>query len=200
MGHVHPSWLPSDFSLCTYLTSDPTRAKTLLPASYPVRVLPSKPSFLTTVGCDESFTRSEALAKHMRLQHNVEAGGPGGGGNRKRNRDREELSHPIASTVSDPTGFSISKVEPNTPSELQDLGARIAEQDATYANEVAALRRLVEMVEAREAKSKAIVENVEQEWVSMSVRIAVNLLCANRSSESDYAWKSHGTRAPAPPS
>jgi len=51
----------------------------------------------------------------MRLQHNVEAGAPGRGGNRKRKRDREEPSRPTAS--SDPA-FNIFKVEPNTPSEL----------------------------------------------------------------------------------
>jgi hypothetical protein len=55
----------------------------------------------------------------MRLQHNVEAGAPGRGGNRKRKRDREEPSRPTASSaVTDPAGFSIFKVEPNTPSEL----------------------------------------------------------------------------------
>lgn len=53
---------------------------------------------------------------------------------------------------------------------VQDLSARIAEQDATYASEVAGLRRLIEMVEAREAQSKAIVENVEQEWAAVNDR------------------------------
>ncbi|KAI9435095.1 hypothetical protein H4582DRAFT_2080017 [Lactarius indigo] len=42
--------------------------------------------------------------------------------------------------------------------------------DATYASEVAGLRRLIEMVEAREAQSKAIVENVEQEWEAVNER------------------------------
>lgn len=51
---------------------------------------------------------------------------------------------------------------------VQDLSGRIAEQDATYASEVAGLRRLIEMVEAREAQSKAIVENVEQEWATVN--------------------------------
>jgi nucleoprotein TPR len=51
---------------------------------------------------------------------------------------------------------------------VQDLSGRIAEQDATYTSEVAGLRRLIEMVEAREAQSKAIVENVEQEWATVS--------------------------------
>ncbi|KAF5383402.1 hypothetical protein D9757_006180 [Collybiopsis confluens] len=36
--------------------------------------------------CDKSFTRSDALAKHMRLQHNIEPPAPGRGGARKRKR------------------------------------------------------------------------------------------------------------------
>jgi hypothetical protein len=57
----------------------------------------------------------------MRLQHNVEAGAPGRGGNRKRKRgDREEPPRPTAaSAASDPAGFSMFKVEPSTPSELR---------------------------------------------------------------------------------
>lgn len=55
----------------------------------------------------------------MRLQHNVEAGAPGRGGNRKRKRDREEPARPAVSTASDPAGFSIFKVEPHTPSEMR---------------------------------------------------------------------------------
>ena len=54
---------------------------------------------------------------------------------------------------------------------MQDLSGRIAEQDATYTSEVAGLRRLIEMVEAREAQSKAIVENVEQEWATVNERV-----------------------------
>jgi hypothetical protein len=73
---------------------------------------------LFLIECDKSFTRSDALAKHMRLQHNVEASAPGRGGNRKRKRDREEPSRPTVSTASDPAGFSIFKVEPHTPSEM----------------------------------------------------------------------------------
>ena len=53
---------------------------------------------------------------------------------------------------------------------MQDLSTRIAEQDATYTSEVAGLRRLIEMIEAREAQSKAIVENVEQEWATVNER------------------------------
>ena len=127
MGHVHPSWPPSDFSLRTYLSpSIPHGRKALYLRATRCALFPSvtsKPSFLSPRGtlpveCDKSFTRSDALAKHMRLQHNVEAGAPGRGGNRKRKRDREEPSRTTASAVSDPAGFSIFKVEPNTTSEL----------------------------------------------------------------------------------
>ena len=62
------------------------------------------------IECDKSFTRSDALAKHMRLQHNIEASVLGRGGKRKRSRDREEPSRPA--------GFSIFKVEPHTQSEM----------------------------------------------------------------------------------
>ena len=48
---------------------------------------------------------------------------------------------------------------------MQVLSRRIAEQGATYTNIVAELRRLVEMVEACEEQSNAIVKKVEQEWV-----------------------------------
>ena len=62
----------------------------------------------------------------MRLQHNVEAGAPGRGGNRKRKRDRDEpSSRPPASAVTDPAGFSIFKVEPNTPSSELHIPAEL---------------------------------------------------------------------------
>jgi len=54
---------------------------------------------------------------------------------------------------------------------VQDLSGRIAEQEVTYTSEVAGLRRLIEMVEAREAQSKAIVENVEEEWATVNERV-----------------------------
>jgi nucleoprotein TPR len=47
---------------------------------------------------------------------------------------------------------------------VQDWSGRVAEQDTTYTIEVAGLRRVIEMAEAREAQSKVIVKNVEQEW------------------------------------
>jgi nucleoprotein TPR len=53
---------------------------------------------------------------------------------------------------------------------VQDLSGRIAEQ-TRHTSEVAGLRRLIEMVEAREAQSKAIVENVEQEWATVNERV-----------------------------
>ncbi|RPD56836.1 hypothetical protein L226DRAFT_574185 [Lentinus tigrinus ALCF2SS1-7] len=58
--------------------------------------------------CDKSFTRSDALAKHMRIQHNISPPLPGRGGNRKRKREEPEaaVTHPP-----DPYGYSTFKVE-----------------------------------------------------------------------------------------
>ncbi|OSC96980.1 hypothetical protein PYCCODRAFT_1440594 [Trametes coccinea BRFM310] len=42
--------------------------------------------------CDKSFTRSDALAKHMRIQHNISPPLPGRGGNRKRKREEPDLA------------------------------------------------------------------------------------------------------------
>ena len=73
------------------------------------------------VECDKSFTRSDALAKHMRLQHNISPPLPGRGGNRKRKReDVEPDAPPVAPTHS---GFNTFKIEPHTPSELDDISS-----------------------------------------------------------------------------
>ncbi|KAF5347717.1 hypothetical protein D9756_010308 [Leucocoprinus leucothites] len=90
-----------------------------------------KPFTCSKPECDKSFTRSDALAKHMRLQHNIEPPAPGRGGNRKRKRGAEESStsaiqsnnqspFPPSSGLAGPSGFSTFKVEPHTPSELLD--------------------------------------------------------------------------------
>jgi len=47
---------------------------------------------LSPTECDKSFTRSDALAKHMRLQHNISPPAPGRGGSRKRKRGAEDES------------------------------------------------------------------------------------------------------------
>ncbi|KAJ3477279.1 hypothetical protein NLI96_g10575 [Meripilus lineatus] len=49
-----------------------------------------KPFICSRPECDKSFTRSDALAKHMRIQHNILPPLPGRGGNRKRKRDEAE--------------------------------------------------------------------------------------------------------------
>ena len=46
---------------------------------------------------------------------------------------------------------------------VQDLSGWATKYNTTYTIEIAGLRRLAEMAEAREAQSKVIVENVEQE-------------------------------------
>ena len=58
--------------------------------------------------CDKSFTRSDALAKHMRIQHNISPPLPGRGGNRKRKREEPDQS---TSHAPDPYGYSTFKVE-----------------------------------------------------------------------------------------
>ncbi|KAL5514079.1 hypothetical protein ACEPAG_2840 [Sanghuangporus baumii] len=58
--------------------------------------------------CDKSFTRSDAMAKHMRLQHNMSPPAPGRGGSRKRKRDEEAETE----------GTPALKVEGNSPTDL----------------------------------------------------------------------------------
>jgi len=53
-----------------------------------------KPFVCALPECDKSFTRSDALAKHMRLQHNISPPAPGrGGGSRKRKRAPDDQTH-----------------------------------------------------------------------------------------------------------
>ncbi|KAJ8091824.1 hypothetical protein PM082_021060 [Marasmius tenuissimus] len=53
-----------------------------------------KPFICPLPECDKSFTRSDALAKHMRLQHNIEPPAPGRGGSRKRKREETGSAAP----------------------------------------------------------------------------------------------------------
>lgn len=107
-----------------------------------------KPFTCSKPECDKSFTRSDALAKHMRLQHNIEPPAPGRGGNRKRKRGAEEppsstsamhgnnqpSSYPASSSLAGPSGFTTFKVEPLTPSELIDDITLITQRDRDYFN------------------------------------------------------------------
>ena len=72
--------------------------------------------------CDKSFTRSDALAKHMRIQHNISPPLPGRGGSRKRKRDEAELGAAGSAAIpgnADPStsgtayGYNTFKIEPN---------------------------------------------------------------------------------------
>jgi len=89
-----------------------------------------KPFICLLPECDKSFTRSDALAKHMRLQHNISPPAPGrGGGSRKRKRapddQAQEASTPVASTsvpapyANSSASFSTFKIA-RTPSEAMD--------------------------------------------------------------------------------
>ncbi|KAF9524245.1 hypothetical protein CPB83DRAFT_861685 [Crepidotus variabilis] len=66
-----------------------------------------KPFICSLPECDKAFTRSDALAKHMRLQHNLTPPAPGRGGSRKRKRGGED-------------GFTTFKVDPATGESIPD--------------------------------------------------------------------------------
>ena len=87
-----------------------TQARNLSFVHYQVRhlsyILPIS-HLITPIECDKSFTRSDALAKHMRMQHNIVPPAPGRGGNRKRKREEAE-----APAMSGPEGYGAFKVEP----------------------------------------------------------------------------------------
>ncbi|KAL4250041.1 hypothetical protein ABKN59_004926 [Abortiporus biennis] len=53
---------------------------------------------------------------------------------------------------------------------VQELNGRIAELDATYSAEASGLRRLVAMMEDREAQTKTIVEGIEKEYEEINRR------------------------------
>lgn len=81
-----------------------------------------KPFICSRPECDKSFTRSDALAKHMRLQHNMPPppSGRGSSGTRKRKRSLSP-SHPQANAPApEQSSFNTFKLEPQTPSELDN--------------------------------------------------------------------------------
>ncbi|KAI0048157.1 hypothetical protein FA95DRAFT_1118052 [Auriscalpium vulgare] len=93
-----------------------------------------RPFICSRPECDKSFTRSDALAKHMRMQHNISPPAPGRGGSRKRKRSPSVTT----TTASIPSGsanpstassFATFKVEPQTASELDDEDAAHGEHD-----------------------------------------------------------------------
>ncbi|KAI0330460.1 hypothetical protein GY45DRAFT_1323591 [Cubamyces sp. BRFM 1775] len=50
---------------------------------------------------------------------------------------------------------------------IQDLKGQLAEQEATYSSEAAGLRRLITMMEDREAQAKAIVDSLERDFAGV---------------------------------
>ncbi|GLB34020.1 putative zinc finger protein, C2H2 type [Lyophyllum shimeji] len=84
-----------------------------------------KPFTCSLPECDKSFTRSDALAKHLRLQHNIEPPAPGRGGYRKRKRGADEQAPATSSQVQPTTSsnnagtFATFKVEPSPYSDSQ---------------------------------------------------------------------------------
>jgi hypothetical protein len=87
-----------------------------------------KPFTCARPECDKSFTRSDALAKHMRLQHNISPPLPGRGGSRKRKRNPEDAERNPHTPPPPPvppvqSSFSTFKVETNPPLETEDPAA-----------------------------------------------------------------------------
>ncbi|KAJ7698928.1 hypothetical protein B0H17DRAFT_1158232 [Mycena rosella] len=88
-----------------------------------------KPFTCARPECDKSFTRSDALAKHMRLQHNISPPLPGRGGSRKRKRAPDDAEKnlntppPPPTTVVVTSSFSTFMVEPNPPLDVEDPAA-----------------------------------------------------------------------------
>ncbi|KAH7905929.1 hypothetical protein BJ138DRAFT_1017006 [Hygrophoropsis aurantiaca] len=74
-----------------------------------------KPFICSRPECDKSFTRSDALAKHMRLQHNMAPPPSGRGGNRKRKRSNSPATAVQNSAPPSEAAFSTFKIEPQTP-------------------------------------------------------------------------------------
>ena len=135
MVDVRTQESPADIPVCAHLTH------TLAHGRKTVHLFPSRCGhpFLSSYSlsspvfaeCDKSFTRSDALAKHMRLQHNIEPPLPGRGGHRKRKREDAEPDAASGPTLS---SFNTFKVEPHTPgSEVDDLSVT-TEQKGDYFN------------------------------------------------------------------
>ncbi|KAJ6563745.1 hypothetical protein B0H10DRAFT_2020928 [Mycena sp. CBHHK59/15] len=87
-----------------------------------------KPFTCARPECDKSFTRSDALAKHMRLQHGISPPLPGRGGSRKRKRGPDDPEKNPNTPPPPPGGpsqssFSTFKVEPNPPLDTEDPAA-----------------------------------------------------------------------------
>ncbi|KAG5652663.1 hypothetical protein H0H81_004155 [Sphagnurus paluster] len=88
-----------------------------------------KPFTCTLPECDRSFTRSDALAKHLRTQHNISPPAPGRGKYRKRKRAPDEEAPasssqaPATTPVNHNGSFTTFKIEPSPypdyPSEPQ---------------------------------------------------------------------------------
>lgn len=133
--HRHPA-------LLSYLIFDRTPVKSRLHVPDQVSSHPPSPLYTHAeththpIECDKSFTRSDALAKHMRLQHNMPPPPSGRGSSRKRKRGDSPVTSSTAPTsfapvsvpgpasaniaIDPPSGFNTFKVEPRSPS---DTGA-----------------------------------------------------------------------------
>jgi uncharacterized Zn-finger protein len=103
VGDLQPPRDTASFPLCSYIShSCPYWREAIhMPAPWSAPSMSSssqtRPDETTVPSeCDKSFTRSDAMAKHMRLQHNISPPLPGRGGNRKRKRGDEAAGELLA--------------------------------------------------------------------------------------------------------
>ncbi|TCD69634.1 hypothetical protein EIP91_006859 [Steccherinum ochraceum] len=92
-----------------------------------------KPFICPRPECDKSFTRSDALAKHMRVQHNIMPPLPGRGGNRKRKRGDDtnapEPAHTYTAVQPPTDGYSTFRVDVPLDGELMEDFGRVSPLD-----------------------------------------------------------------------
>ena len=121
MGDMHPPWARANLALRTHLAhplAHGRKAVYMLPTRRVSRSCRASHGSHRRLECDKSFTRSDALAKHMRLQHNMPPPPSGRGGSRKRKRgDSPQPSTPNTAPTEPPSAFNTFKVEPRSPSE-----------------------------------------------------------------------------------
>ncbi|KAI0699945.1 hypothetical protein C8T65DRAFT_709807 [Cerioporus squamosus] len=114
----------------------------------------------------ELATKSEEFAKYRRAKHAELA---------QLQAAHDSLAQTHASTESSLKALQSAHTAQSHQltqalTRIQDLKGQLAEQEATYSSEAAGLRRLVAMMEEREAQAKAIVDSIEKDFAGVGDR------------------------------
>jgi hypothetical protein len=146
MDELHAQGSPADIPLRAHLAPPLTYGREAVPMSsawyvllvlylltasmiLPLRRLYLRLSFY--IECDKSFTRSDALAKHMRLQHSLSPPPPGRGGSKKRKRPEDDSA--ADESKIDPDAMALD-ADPSLPADA------IAQIQANSNNNINGLR------------------------------------------------------------